>query len=324
MDGIVSESSTRVLATITFHFKESRLQFLFQVIRNLIEFPVDLDLIVITNVDDDIRIAKIETLCHPLFENFPALRKKQTLSIKSFPHLTDPWQLTWCHKQLIKDTFVAPNSTYTHFIYSEDDILITYDNFVYFLRYRDLLKSRRLIPSFHRIEYNTEDNCLYLSDQEGVSNFAQRSRVELDGYAFINLDYPYNAMFILDRDLALEYVISQSFDRNLSKLIQPEWDIACRSAMGLCFENPPVGFAHRYVSPVNPNTLATPFWSWVYHVPNNYVTNRYTALGKTRVDQLFASKETVSWRPPPKILRYLHRAKLRLDPKSRSKFPPRD
>jgi hypothetical protein len=132
--------------------------------------------------------------------------------------------------------------------------------------------------------------------------------VNLDEYAFVNLDYPFNAMFILDRELALEYVETLSFDRERSKVVRPEWDVACRAAMGLCFENPPQGFAIRYVSPVDPRTLTTPSWSWIYHLPNNYAKNRLQPFAKTRTDQQFSSEENVvTWRPASKFNEYLAR-----------------
>jgi hypothetical protein len=306
---LVTACPFRILAAVTFHFRESRLQYLFQVIRALCEYPVIvLDVVILTNVDDQIALKQITDLCGPLFKPFPVRQSsKKSLSIKTFPRLADPWLLPWGHKQLISDRFLREDSTFTHFIYIEDDILISFDNFCYFVKYREALKEKGLIPSFQRIEYNDVDNRLYLVDQIGVCDFSSRNRVDVDGYAFLNLDYPYNAMFILDQDLALEYAATPSFDRERSKVVRPDWDVAARAAMGLCFEHPPPGFATRYVSPVDPSTLMTPYWSWVYHVPNNYAKNRLTPFAKTRTDQLFDSKEKLIWRPPSNFARYFAR-----------------
>lgn len=308
---LATDGPFRVLATVTFHFRESRLKYLFQVIRSLCEYPVNaLDVVIVTNVDDQIALKRIRDLCEPLFKFFPLHeRSKRNFSIESFPTLADPWLLPWAHKELISDRFLRKESGFTHFIYTEDDILISFVNFCYFVRYRQALKDTRLIPSFQRIEYNDADNRLYFVDQIGVGDFSSRNRVDVDGYAFVNLDYPYNAMFILDRELALEYVQTSSFDRERSKIVRPGWDVACRAAMGLCFESPPPGFTTRYVSPVDPGTLTTPCWSWIYHAPNNYTKDRLTPFAKTRTDQLFASKEKVGWRPPSKFVRYFARVR---------------
>jgi len=300
----------RILVAVTFHFRESRLQYLFQVVRALCEFPVEaLDVVVTTNVDHEVALKQINDLCRPLCQPFPARQEsKITFSIESFPNLPDPWLLPWSHKHLIADRFLARESTYTHFIYVEDDILLSFDNFCYFLRYRAMLSQERLIPSFQRVEYNDVDNRLYLVDQIGASKFGSRKRIVFDGYAFVNLDYPYNAMFVLDRDLAKEYVKTPSFDRERSKAVRPEWDVAARAAMGLCFESPPSGFELRYVSPVDPSTLMTPSWSWVYHLPNNYVKNRLKPFAKTRTDQLFGSERNIAaWSSPSKVAEYFAR-----------------
>jgi len=304
----IMEPPSRILATVNFHYRESRLQYLFQVIRALCEYPVEaLDVVVTTNVDHDKALGQIRNLCAPLFTVFP-LRptSRKTLSIESFPDLANPWLLPWSHKHLITDRFLGADSTYTHFIYLEDDILLSFDNFRYFVHYREMLKEKRLIPSFQRIEYNDADNRLYLLDQIGVIDFTAKARVDMDGYCFVNLDYPFIAMFILDRELALEYVATRSFDRKLSKAVRSEWDVACRAAMGLCFESPPPGFGARYVSPVDPRTLTTPSWSWIYHLPNNYAKNREKPFAKTRTDRQFGPEESVAaWRPASKFNRCL-------------------
>jgi hypothetical protein len=300
----------RILAAVTFHFRESRLQYLFQVVRALSAYPVEaIDVVIITNVDHQMILEQIRDLCAPLFKPFPVRpRSKKNLWIESFPKLPNPWLLPWSHKHLIVDRFLTAETDYTHFIYVEDDILLSFDNFCYFVHYREALKEERVIPSFQRIEYNDADQHLYLVDQVGVSDFGSRKRVDVDGYAFVNLDHPYSAMFILDRDLANEYVETPSFDRQRSKLVQPEYDVAARAAMGLCFESPPPGFAFRYVSPVVPNTLTTPYWSWVYHITNNYAKNRLKPFAKTRIDQLFEPEvNVVAWTPPSKFAEYFAR-----------------
>ena len=314
MSNSSSEYSSKLLAAVTFHFRETRLPYLFQVVRSLADFPVErVDVVVITNVDDDVRLGQINELCQPLFEFLPAQTETtRALSIESFTNLSNPWHLPWSHKHLIPDIFLEKNSNYTHFAYMEEDVLLSFSNFRYFLYFRDKLKPHGLIPSFQRVEYNSSENRLYFVDQIGVSKFKGRNHVDLDGYEFVNLDYPHNAMYILDRDLALEYVNSPSFDRETSRQVRADWAVCERSAMGLCFENIPPGFSQRYVSPVNPKTLTTPSWSWVYHIANNYVLDKYKPFSKTRVDQLFGEAEALSWRPPPKLAEYVHRARRRI------------
>lgn len=306
---VISEAknSIRILAAVTFHFRPERIEYLFQVVRALSEFPVGaLDIVIVTNVDQDNLVDQLRNACKPLLDPFSAWGGSKRLSIESHTQLDDPWLLPWSHKHLIADEFLQ--NDYTHFIYIEDDIRLSYKNFSYFIYYRDLLKEHGLIPAFQRVEYNNDTNRLYFCDQIGVSDFSARRRVKLDGYEFVNLDYPWCALFILDRELALEYVGTRSYDRQLSESVRPDWDLACRAGMGVCFENVPPGFSHRGASPVNPQTLTTPCWSWVYHLPNNYTKSRLRPFGKTRIDQIFdPDRNAVKWREPSKLMWYSDR-----------------
>ncbi len=69
---VATESPFRILAAVTFNFRESRLKYLFQVIRALCEYPVNaLDVVVVTNADDQITLKQIRDLCEPLIKPFP-------------------------------------------------------------------------------------------------------------------------------------------------------------------------------------------------------------------------------------------------------------
>jgi hypothetical protein len=307
---IEAQTPARILVAVTFHYRGDRLQYLFQVIRSLSTFDVAaLDIVIHTNTSDERCCETIRNLCLPLLPKRTFRTSSCTLKIASFPGLSDPWLLPWCHKDLISDVFIAPQSGYTHFLYLEDDILFSYDNFLYFQHFSKQLRPAGLIPSFQRVEYNTSDNHLYFLDQIGASAFQDRRRVHSDGYAFVNLDFPHVAMYVLDQDLAREYVTTRSFDRRLSQDVRPEWGICERASMGLCFENCPEGFAIRYVAPVDLATLTTPSWSWVYHLPNNYSQNAFKPFAKTRVDQIFSGEKHANvWRPPSALHVFFDRA----------------
>lgn len=291
----------RILCDITFHFNKNRLYFLFQIIRKIFEFPVEtIEVVVVTNVGDDVKLTQIRSLCSPLLTPGPTAEQNcKVLTIESHTQLTNPWHLPWSHKHLITEKFLDPAGAFTHYIHIEDDILLSYENFCYFVRYRDFLRDYRLIPTFQRVEFNTIDNKLYLLDQINLIDFSQRNRIEAGDIAFVNPDYPHNAMFILDRELALEYSRSRSFDREQSQSVRPTWGLCERASMGLCFDNPPEGFLHRYVIPVATQTQQTPYWSWVYHIANNYSTNPRSPYGKLPPAHLFGTDASViRWSPP--------------------------
>lgn len=53
------------------------------------------------------------------------------------------------------------NKSFTHFLYIEDDILITEENIQYWILARQSLKKINLIPSFILTEFNSIDKNLY-------------------------------------------------------------------------------------------------------------------------------------------------------------------
>jgi hypothetical protein len=197
--------------------------------------------------------------------------------------------LTWAHKHIVKDVFLTKDSRFDHFIYIEDDIQFSFINYCYFVQYRPLLQSSGIVPAFVRVEYNQATHDFVASDCGGEPYVIDTDKVvDAGDYWFANPFNPYNAMYILDRDLAEEYVASVSFDVSASTAIT-DWCLRERSAMGLTFENIPAGFDYRLAVPVNKSTGQTPSFCWIYHLPNNYADNMLVQTGTVPMTKLFAS-----------------------------------
>ena len=290
----------RLAAAVTFHFNEGRLRHLLQVTRGLAGLPLEeLEVHVFTNVEDDQRLDAIRSLCGPFFEPEPwCVNRRRCLVVHPVPGLPDPWHLPWAHKDLLNGRFLQERPDLTHFLYLEDDILFTLPNLSYFLHYVPLLEPRRLIPAFQRVEYNAARCELRLVDQVQRVDLAARAAVTIDGVSFANPDYPYQAMFLMDRRMAAEYVQSPSFDRDCSTAVRPDWGLAERAAMGLCFECPPEGYWSRYVIPLAAGRSGMAA-SWIHHLPDNYTTNDRVPFGKLRPDQLVGTPRSGEfWSPP--------------------------
>ena len=280
----------RVFVAITFHYAKHRLRELFQVIKALSGFmTAGLDVIVATNTSDENEIASIQRLCGPLLE-FASHSSdcQKSLEIHSFPNLTDPLLLPWAHKPLIVQRFLR-EPDYTHYIYLEDDIQFSFANLCYFLKYRQSLRRVGLLPSFVRVEYNFSDDELYSSDQTGFIPIDNRAAVRRDGLLFMNIGNPYNAAFVLDRELAEEYAATRSFRLETSETVH-QWGPRERAARGLCFENVPAGFNSRFVVPVSPFDLMVPAYAYLYHTANNYANDPGSGFGKILLRRLFASR----------------------------------
>jgi hypothetical protein len=280
--------AARILGAVTFHFNAARLGYLAEVLRSLAEFTVaDMDVIIVTNTFGQEELALLRRLTAEILTG-------KSASIRSFGDLPNPWDLTWCHKPIIANEFVEGNhGRYTHFIYLEGDIRLSFVNFCYFVDFREILRAFGLLPAFVRVEYSATLVGFTTSDVFWPVYVPVQSHLRLGDTVLVNMPNPYNPFFILDVELAAEYVRSRSFDHEGS-LEVCSWAVADRSAMGLCFENVPPPFQSRYVVPVSLQTAAVPAFAWVWHLPNNYADNPHSPLGKVRMDELFAGVHELS------------------------------
>jgi hypothetical protein len=280
---IDAENSARaqqahLLVAISFHFVRNRLGYLEQTLRALAEFRVQsLKIVVFTNAIDAARL-------HRIFQQVGLAETDATVVIeKALPH---PFDLTWAHKRLIVDGFLAIDSQYTHFIYLEDDERLTFENFTYFIAAREVLRPFGLIPAFLRTEWSTERGCYVNNDNMASVDLAQRPFVSAGDCILINVDYPYCGAFILDQELAREYAASRSIDRDRSRELS-SWGVRERAAMGLTFERPPAPFIYRVAVPVSIASRTSPHYTWLAHLPSNYADDPKTTLGKIAMKDLF-------------------------------------
>jgi hypothetical protein len=153
--------------------------------------------------------------------------------------------------------------------------------------YREILRSSGLLPAFVRVEYSAALGGFVAADAFWPVYVPVQSHIRLGDTVLVNMPDPYNPFFILDVELATEYVRSRSFEREGSRALC-SWGVRERAAMGLCLENVPPPFQTRYMVPVSRRTVTTPAFARVRHLPNNYANDPRSPLGKVRVDELFA------------------------------------
>jgi hypothetical protein len=265
----------------------SRLNFLAETIRSLAEFPVaSLDVVVVTNAVQDDELRLLQRLCDEALAG-------QGVVVKSHDVSANPWDLTWRHKQIIKDEFVPPRENgHTHFVYLEGDIRLSFINFCYFVEFREKLRGHGMLPAFVRTEFYNNAIGFTASDAFWPVYAPLQPNIVVDDFLMTNMPNPYNPLFILDAELAAEYVRSQSFDANTSRQVC-RWGVPERSAMGLCLEDVPAPFYSRYLVPVSRLSDKVPAFACVSHLPNNYANNLGSPLGKVRLDKLFAGASHV-------------------------------
>jgi len=253
------------------------------VLLSLSTFP-KIQIILITNTIKENELKDLENLNRQIL---PDGVEGRNISIRSYPNLQDPFDLTWCHKEIMANEFLNNNSIYSHFIYLEDDIAFNFMNFVYFLEYRKRLRNEDLLPSFLRVEYQNKTGTFVNTEHQKQINVLTQPFIEWNDLIFVNPPNPYIACFVLDKELAIEYVATPSFNKIKSANVVG-WAVRERSAMGLTFEGVPPRFQSRYVVPVSITNRQSPQCAWIFHLPNNYANDRKTRFGKIPMYSLFS------------------------------------
>jgi hypothetical protein len=274
-------NEARILCAITFHFDISRLGFLAEVMRSLSEFKVaSMEIAIVTDATRQDEVALLRRLCLEALSG-------ESADIRCFGELPHPFDLTWCHKTMIAEEFARRNQRrYTHFIYLEDDILFSFANFCYFVQFREILRGTGLLPAFVRVEYLDSLRGLVASDACCPVCVPLQPHFFVGDIILMNMPNPYNPCFVLDLELAEEYLQSRSFDQEGSRSVC-QWGVRERAAMGLCFEHIPALFQNRYVVPVYRQTGMVPTFARISHLPNNYANDPDSPFGKLAMDALF-------------------------------------
>ena len=158
------------------------------------------------------------------------------------------------------------DASFTHFMYLEDDILITRDNMSYWLEGRELLREFDFIPSFLRVEQRAGSQDWYSTDcpQSYHVNHLPRAKLSND-LTFVNLPTPYQGMYLLDRDLMAEHLSGPSSSPDFGP-----WAIREKAAQGITFARVRPGFTSRNLIPFRDSQRQVDQRCLIHHTPNNY------------------------------------------------------
>jgi hypothetical protein len=268
----------KLLTCITFHYSDSRIPLLKQTCSRIAELAETADVVVLTNEQ-----AKIPYLLDELDASGYGLK------ILAPELLGHPYLLTWCHQKVFRDHLNADKST-SHFMYIEDDIIITPENIEYWLEGREALRTVGLIPSFLRYECSSITLERFATDLTRRVNplIAPKVFVGDKKYAYMNLPQPYQGMYLLDRDLIEEHLLSESSSPDFGS-----WPIREKATQGITFLNVPRPFSSRNAIGYSITTKAIDRRSLIYHAANNYVDDSSSQLGKIPINNLFS---IYSWR----------------------------
>jgi len=196
------------------------------------------------------------------------------------------YSLTWAHKADLR--FFVTSQSFDFYIYAENDMHFTEENFNYWLKYKDKLKQLNLEPGFCRYELKNSDKIPFDNYKQwnvtGLTHNVWGDRPyeattylyleDPDVLCFISLGNPYAGLMILDQEQAEAYIVSDSCDPHSSylKTAHRNWPIADRSSMGLAFEGLSPHQEHRRVVPLTRTDygLTIPEFALVEHMDTKY------------------------------------------------------
>jgi hypothetical protein len=266
-------SIKKIAIAVTFHYVESRLKYLAMISTQFHTLADEVLVYVFTNVSDDQKLSQI----------LLAVKQNRYLSVEIHTptYIGHPKLLTWSHFFIFKSVFNNDPSI-THFMYLEDDILITKQNIDYWLKARKLLEGQKLVPSFLRYEKKEDSLHLFSTDCTQNYSFCKLPNIKIsEEYCFLNVPEPYQGMYLLDRELMREHINGPS-----SVPEYTPWGISEKAAAGLTFINVPYGCYSRNFfgydlkqKRIDPDCL-------IHHLPNNYLENLQSPHGKVSISEL--------------------------------------
>jgi len=271
---------TKIAVCIVFFYTEKKIVHLKKVCSELINISKKVDLTIITNTSKKENIIKLEQLLNT------ELIKVDIINVKNLIH---PYLLPWCHTEIMKKKF--EDKSFTHFLFTEDDILVLPKNIFYWIKARKSLKKFNLIPSFIRYEKN-KLNVKYSLDIRNKIKIKYTPRVfsNKNNIAFINTVLPpFQGMYFYDRELMDEYLNGSAISPDygfFSSEIRDAYLIRERASMGLTHYNVPEGFYNRYVFPVSLKEKSVKDYCLLHHLPNKYADDSSEPFGKTLLSEL--------------------------------------
>ena len=255
-----------IVVSITFFFDEKKIPNLKKVCKSLNDISNEIEIYIFTNKISD---NQKERLKNELDIN---------INLILIDNLVHDRLLPWYHLNLMKKLY--ENEKISHFMYLEDDILINRDNLYYWINSRKILKKFNLIPGFVRTEINERNKELYAIDFVRKSKLKYLPKIKINqNYHFINHKFPYQGMYLYDRDLMKEHLFGPSsnpdcghgaYDTNFIDPKMINLDSMAKANIGLTYMSTPEGFYNRIVVLYNRSEKIIDSVSQIKHLSNKY------------------------------------------------------
>jgi hypothetical protein len=169
---------------ISFFYKEERLSTLSRVVKGIIDIDSVKNKDIFIHSNEFFELEGANTIVHNLEGKHP-------------------YVLSWLHRDLLK----TQENSYDAFMYLEDDILFTNNNFLYWNEYFRHLKNNNFDLGYLRIE--TSNGREYVTDL--LAGEHNKGRVSLKDNRYIIFDRKYWGFWLYDKDTFREFVNTPNF-----------------------------------------------------------------------------------------------------------------
>jgi len=220
----------KILVTIANHGTGNR-EFLDQLLAAYRNFPIEVDLIVVSNIPKDLGL-DVEVVVGVPTEN--------------------PWSLPFAHRPIFKEKL----DQYDLFIYSEDDTLITWANIKAFLEECETLEENE-IPGFLRTEKGP-DGRKYFSTCHSFFRWIPGSVVSRNGKLWAKYSNEHAACFVATKKQLAQAIRNEGFP---SEPHEGRFDMLCSAATDIYTK----GGLNRLVCLDRIPEFSLP------HLPNKYI-----------------------------------------------------
>jgi hypothetical protein len=266
----------KMVICVTFYFVKEKLEYLKKISDHFCDLGGKVIVYIVTNTQNKIEIELIKEV---------VINKGFEVNFFVPTGLGHPYLLAWSHFSVFRE--LSKDESISHYMYLEDDILITRKNIAYWMESKEQLKAFKafnIIPSFLRVEQKDSDLRWYSTDSTQQSYLTKLPRIKLsDNYYYFNLPQPYQGMYLLDKELMLEHLASMSSNPDFGP-----WGIREKAAQGLTFINVPKGCYSRNFIGYKADIKKIDEGCLIHHTPNNYANNPSPAgkIGTIPVDEL--------------------------------------
>lgn len=267
----------KIAIVICFYFNKKNINELTKTCKNLKNLGKKIDVTIITN---DIKKNKKSFLSRKL----RLVLKKFKIIIHNIP---EPNLLPWFSISVMKQKIL--DKSFSHFLYLEHDMLLYKKNLIYWCKFRTILKSKNLIPAFLRTEKN-KNNEIFAVDAINKIDFKNDPKIYINSKkdGFINNKNPYQAIYLMDRDLMKEYLNSPASTVDFgffNQELRNKYPIKELVNVSIAYSNIPYGYYNRYMIPFT-NKKEIPDFCLIEHSSNKYVNLKNKFFSKINIKKL--------------------------------------